>query len=193
MLPTKAIFLRHGNSAAADNPNMDPFRQLTRKGRERACTQAKRLSALPLTSFSISSSADRACQTARIVGGATKGIFRSDLLYFPQNEIDRKFSDKAFGELRYSPLSKYLLQDYAGWMLRHGLQAIAEISSIYEKHLGDDPSDAAYLLITGHAVTLPLVALLMYPEHCKEILEVNMGQADALVITPDSFEHMKAE
>lgn len=193
MLPVKAIFLRHANSTKVDNPNLDPFRELTKKGRAQAATQAKRLSALPLTSFSISSSADRACQTARIVGGRSKGIFRSDLLYFPRNERDRKFSDEAFNELGYSPLSEYLVQEYAGWMLRHGLQAIAEISSIHEKQIGDDPRDAAYLLITGHAVVLPLVALLMYPEHSKEILEVNLGEADALVITPDKFEHVKAE
>ncbi len=193
LIPKKAIFLRHANAEPFEDPSADHVRMLTEKGRTQADAMAIKLSHLPIMGNMVSSTAERAKATADIVG-AGRAMHGMKVLYCAQTPEERKISETAFKELAYAPLTKYMARDDAGWLLRYGLQMVVAISYIYEDILdGTDDDPNSYLMIAGHAVTQPLAALLMYPQHGREILEINMGEADALVITADSFEHVKAE
>jgi len=190
--PINAIFVRHGKAESAVNGN-DQERLLSTEGLEQAQKRAASLKGLTMSGglvVGVSSSARRAAETGAIVFGVP--MVELPELYLPTDPHDRVSGDADFAYLGYRSLRDYIAHDRTGWIFRYGLSAVNAIRRV------EWPSPAnrggpLFMGIVGHAVSLNLVAMLMFPEYADVLRDICLGEAEALVIGPSGLAHYGAE
>lgn len=191
-LPLHLIALRHSKAAAAVD-GVDESRVLSPVGIELAQKRIASFKDINVV-LGVSSVANRAIETAKIVFGTTPFIGLPEL-YLPLDEKDRIDGDKAFAELLYSPLRTYIAKDTTGWLFRYGLNAVSAIRKVVSEKLpiGAQRGGRQYVVVAGHAVFANLIAMLMFPEHAEQLQDICLGEAEALVVGQDRLQHISGD
>jgi len=190
-------FIRHGNTGPATS---DLARALTPKGRLQAA--AARVSYVqqltPIAPLVACSKASRCVDTAtialgggdRVVGG--KGAFRievCDSIYDGSMQPGSSASE-AFQSLGYAPLRAYhQLDDVRAQLEEYAATCMGEVAAVAEKCAEKlEEGDSQTLLVCGHAVYLPSMALHLAQERglpqkaLDSILDYNTEEASGFLV-----------
>lgn len=192
-------FIRHGNTNKAP---VDFDRTLTPKGEAQAAAARAYLSQMPLLkAIAVSSPATRCVQTASIAlaGQGVRTVQPAQKIY----DALLQPSSEAFGRLGYAPLRSYraegaemtaLLDNYAIGVL----DQVAELLDGVDV-ASDDVQQRPTLVIFGHAVYLPAVALLLAQRRghsdaeLDKVLRTNTKEACGFWVRSHGVEIMEHE
>ena len=179
-LPKRAVFLRHGKALPAVD-NDDQNRPLSEVGIAQANTRAASFKRIEFVG-GLSSTAERCYHTGRLAYGFD--LDQAPELYLGVNPYDQKSGEMQFALMLYASLREYITEDRTGWLFRYGRDAVGAIKHVYNTK----PSyvrTGGYWAVAGHAVFCNLMAMLMFPDHADEIQDICLGEAEALVISPE--------
>lgn len=161
--------IRHGN---AEDGEPDETRHLTEKGREQATGCRKKMEPISFD-LVISSSAERARETATILSGSKSIIFLDELYYSP-NEADYDAMEALIDQLGCATLQAYYDKDKS-LMERYGNSTNRTIRQLVRKHKAKD------VLIVGHAPLLTDTAYFLSGWN-PSILDYNLGECEGVYI-----------
>ena len=180
----KIIAVRHGN--AAPMVGGDDFgRPLSTKGIAQANARAASVATLGRTRLVLASPALRAIETAQAVFPGFNPVIVSEL-YLPIDPIDNQAGEEAFAKLGYATLRTYIAQD-TGWLGRWGWNAVRGIRRELAKYVQPNLCDGTpFVGIVGHAVYSNMVGAMLYTEHAEKLFDIQLGEAEALVLRPDA-------
>lgn len=180
----RIIAVRHGNAAPMVGDD-DFGRPLSAKGIVQANARAASVAALGRTGLVLASPALRAIETAQAVFPGFNPVIVPEL-YLPTDPADKLAGNAAFEALGYSSLRAYVEAD-TGWLHRWSWNAVRGIRRELAKHVQSGLRNGTpFIGIVGHAVYSNMVGAMFFPEHAERLFDIQLGEAEALVLRPDT-------